>query len=885
MIPHRNRTHRRRGHLGVQHGGDDPPIRTGVRRITGETDFIYAIRTNNLAAMREAIAAQPDIVNTLVKYKPRDIANVSPIETALQNKTLEALKLLLDSGANPNILNSNNESPLHILASNNMKMTSDELREAAEMLVARGADINIRPSASSMIELTEPIFSAIAACNVTIFNYLVINGANLNVQQAGDGYTPLMVAIEIASDFKDYPACPNFQSIIEAIINNRANLDIQSSEDKNTALHLAVNDCNADIINMLIESGANLNIQNNDGYTPLMLAFLYGEDMIHSDECPRYTEFVLNLINGGSDLSLRDADGDTILHLATYIGDVDIVRACAEKIMENGGNIHERGKLENTPLHVAALYDFGEIMGYFVAEGADINAVNGEGDTVAHLLANNGNLTMMRRFIDNGLDLNVINAAGRTPLGEAVFMNYGNVARLLINKGADVNAGSAGNTPLELAVESPHKGRIVELLVKAGATITPHILEIAHPSIKEYLLPPKMWKGFTHSDMDKFNTIFDASDAMAMVNISVCPVCLLYVERRDACNYMAHNCSEHKYYHKDLYATYKNDFGQITWCTVCGRICHGHRHYQLGPHDGPKPELAPGGDIYTNDCSRRGGGGGGGPREKIMRFRTMRRVAHELLDEVDQITHNDAMDILVQEMWLPGISPRNTEKALRERRFNDLEFPPNVAPPATQEAAPAAPVEAPPGTFEAPVVSAEPGENAISSDDTQRVITFRHKMRTGEMITHSPINKDSVVVVMGQKGPHTGFDCSIDEGCEGLLWPEEIRRAFENPGIGETITEADRAALQGYTERFNAYFTANPLPYVGAAAAAAAGHAGGAEVEDVFQQATDAVCTVPPRQQRAGAKRTTKRWKRGILLTAVKKYGRKSGTRIQRQRK
>jgi hypothetical protein len=457
------------------------------------------------------------------------------------------------------------------------------------------------------------------------------------------------------------------------------------------------------------------------------------------------------------------------------------------------------------------------------------------------------------------------------------------ILNMLIAEGADINGDDDENSPLYIAATAENMKDVVRLLVKAGATVTPLILERAHPSVKGYLKP---WKGFTRGDMEKFNTIFDPDDPRAIVNISVCPVCLAYVERRDACNYMSHKCGDGSYIHEELYDKYKDTFGQISWCTVCGRICNGHQHYQLGAYDGPRPELAPAGNLYTDDCSKPGGGGGGGPREKIMRFRAMRRVAHELLAEVDKMTHTEAMDILVQEMWLPGISPRNVSKVLRERRFNDLEFPPNVAPPAAAAAAvnppAAAPIVAPPGIFEAPDVSTEPGENAISADDTQPVITFRHATNTGEMLAHSPINKDSVVVIINRMGSHTGFAC-FEAGCGGVMWPEEIRRAFANPAISGSITEPDRRALQNYTGRFNEYFATHPLPYVGAAVAA---HAGGAE-DDIFQPATTAVCTVPPRRQQpqhAGAKRTTKRWKRGRILTAFKKGRRASGTRMRRHK-
>ena len=86
---------------------------------------------------------------------------------------------------------------------------------------------------------------------------------------------------------------------------------------------------------------------------------------------------------------------------------------------------------ELTPLHYAAGWGHKEIVELLIAEGADVNAMNG---------------------------------AGQTPLHFAAQEGQKEIVELLIAKGADVNAKTNdGETPLDLA-----KGEIADLLRKHG---------------------------------------------------------------------------------------------------------------------------------------------------------------------------------------------------------------------------------------------------------------------------------------------------------------------------------------------------------------------------------------------------------------------------------
>ena len=76
------------------------------------------------------------------------------------------------------------------------------------------------------------------------------------------------------------------------------------------------------ILKLLINAGANLDIQDKDGSTALMLVIYKGNIN---------TEIVKLLTDGGADLNLQDTDGWTALYAAVYDGNTEIVNLLINK--------------------------------------------------------------------------------------------------------------------------------------------------------------------------------------------------------------------------------------------------------------------------------------------------------------------------------------------------------------------------------------------------------------------------------------------------------------------------------------------------------------------------------------------------------------------------
>lgn len=68
-----------------------------------------------------------------------------------------------------------------------------------------------------------------------------------------------------------------------------------------------------------------------------------------------------------------------------------------------------------TPLHLATYFGHREVMDVLLHRGADVNAVNDNGDTPLHKAAFIGREDIVMLLLQNNADVNIINGEGRLP--------------------------------------------------------------------------------------------------------------------------------------------------------------------------------------------------------------------------------------------------------------------------------------------------------------------------------------------------------------------------------------------------------------------------------------------------------------------------------------
>src|SRR5687767_3522287 len=265
------------------------------------------------------------------------------------------------------------------------------------------------------------------------------------------------------------PAVPRDTRLIDAVKAGNATaaaaliqkkVDVNATEaDGTTALHWAVRNDDAPLVDRLIRAGANTKVQNRYGVTPIALACENGSASV-----------VGRLLNAGVSANATGPLGETALHLCARTGKPEAVRALLAKGATVDPIENWRGQ---TPLMWAAAEGHGDAMKVLIEAGADVNARSSiiawerqrteeprdkwlppGGLTPLLFSAREGKVTGVRVLLDAGADINIVDPDRHTPLILALSSGHFDVAGLLIERGADVNMeDKVGQTALYAAVD------------------------------------------------------------------------------------------------------------------------------------------------------------------------------------------------------------------------------------------------------------------------------------------------------------------------------------------------------------------------------------------------------------------------------------------------
>ena len=121
-----------------------------------------------------------------------------------------------------------------------------------------------------------------------------------------------------------------------------------------------------DVVEYLIEKGANINQKMREDVTPLMWACV-----------KKQIDIMELLIKKGADINVKDEGGDTPLMHASNYGYMNIV----EMLVEKGANVNEVTNGKRTALMKAVMNEHYEIAEYLITNGADVNAKDRDGKT------------------------------------------------------------------------------------------------------------------------------------------------------------------------------------------------------------------------------------------------------------------------------------------------------------------------------------------------------------------------------------------------------------------------------------------------------------------------------------------------------------------------
>lgn len=313
-----------------------------------------------------------------------------------------------------------------------------------------------------------------------VFQFLIEQGGDPNTPDKL-GETPLTQAALL--DQRDF---------LKLFISLRADIERENRRSETPLIRAAASG-HAEICEILISCGADVNRArskgNWKGYTPLMDAALN-----------RRLDVCGLLISSGADINQANAGGETPLMKAAFEGYADICAMLLESgaetdIRDNAGQDALRHAVKGMlgVAHRSAAPpprgDYERIIQLLIDKGADMNAQDAEGDTLAAVISRSGDAHaasfLMRLKFRNKVRPQAAapaaepdDASGVTPLVSAVAGGDLHEIETLLKQGADINKPSRkfGATPLIWAVIAGNKA-VIEFLLRHGADIHAETLE------------------------------------------------------------------------------------------------------------------------------------------------------------------------------------------------------------------------------------------------------------------------------------------------------------------------------------------------------------------------------------------------------------------------
>ncbi|XP_021964204.1 E3 ubiquitin-protein ligase mib1 isoform X3 [Folsomia candida] len=263
---------------------------------------------------------------------------------------------------------------------------------------------------------------------------------------------------DVTEEFVKASANGDFQKCEELL--KRGDCEVNCTFSGHTAMQAASQNGHLDVIRILLNHGADPEVEDKDGDRAVHHAAFGDEPLV-----------IEMMAQSGADLNARNKRRQTALHIGVNKGHLGVVRT----LLRLGCHPSLQDLEGDSPIHDSVSKKRDDMLSLLLDHNADVTLTNNNGFNGLHHAALRGNPSAMRILLTKLPRAWIVDEKkddGYTALHLASLNNHFQVAELLVREGRanlDIQNVNA-QTALHLAVERQHS-QIVRLLVSAGANL------------------------------------------------------------------------------------------------------------------------------------------------------------------------------------------------------------------------------------------------------------------------------------------------------------------------------------------------------------------------------------------------------------------------------
>lgn|GEM_PF-3714626 len=206
--------------------------------------------------------------------------------------------------------------------------------------------------------------------------------------------------------------------VVDLLLQSGADANARDQFDR-TALMASLEGESFDVAKRLLGLGVEINVQDDSGRTALIWAAQKNQ-----------ADMVRRLLDGGAKLQPRDKLGASALLHSVYPSDVN------RMLLDRGADVNVAWTSGKTPLMAASESGQDDYVALLLANGADADAEMVNGTTALILASLHGHVSVVQLLLDAGAKINHTNDYQHSALTAALQTERTDIVNLLLSKGA-----------------------------------------------------------------------------------------------------------------------------------------------------------------------------------------------------------------------------------------------------------------------------------------------------------------------------------------------------------------------------------------------------------------------------------------------------------------